>query len=84
MLRTIESNRFVTGVTWLGSELWHAPWEGNESELRRADPTSGKVLESLELPANVNVSDLESNGKDTLCCGGGGTEKVRAANRGDR
>jgi glutamine cyclotransferase len=23
ILRTIESNRFVTGVTWVGDELWH-------------------------------------------------------------
>jgi len=23
ILRTIESNRFVTGVTWLDGELWH-------------------------------------------------------------
>jgi len=23
--RTIESNRFVTGVTWVDGELWHAP-----------------------------------------------------------
>ena len=24
ILRTIESNRFVTGVTWVDGELWHA------------------------------------------------------------
>jgi hypothetical protein len=23
ILRTIESNRFVTGVTWVDGELWH-------------------------------------------------------------
>ena len=34
ILRTIESNRFVTGVTWVDGELWHATWEGDESELR--------------------------------------------------
>ncbi len=38
VLRTIESNRFVTGVTWVDGELWHATWEGDESELRRIDP----------------------------------------------
>lgn len=81
ILRTIESNRFVTGVTWLGNELWHATWEGDESELRRVDPKSGEVLESLELPAGINVSGLESNGKDTFFCGGGGTGKVRAVTR---
>ena len=38
ILRTIESNRFVTGVTWVDGELWHATWEGDESDLRRVDP----------------------------------------------
>src|SRR3954471_6152926 len=30
VLRTIESNRFVTGVTWIDGELWHATLEGDE------------------------------------------------------
>ena len=38
----IESNRFVTGVTWVDGELWHATWEGEESELRRIDPRNGR------------------------------------------
>ena len=46
-LRTIESNRFVTGVTWVDGELWHGAWEGDECELRRVDPRTGAVLESL-------------------------------------
>jgi sugar lactone lactonase YvrE len=78
VLRTIESNRFVTGVTWVGDELWHATWEGDESELRHIDSHSGKVLESVALPAGVHVSGLESDGSGTFYCGGGGTGKVRA------
>ena len=35
ILRTIESNRFVTGVTWIDGELWHATLEGDESDLTR-------------------------------------------------
>ena len=78
ILRTIESNRFVTGVTWVDGELWHATWEGDVSELRHVDPNSGEVLETLELPSGINVSGLESDGADTFFCGGGGTGKVRA------
>jgi len=26
ILRTIESNRFVTGVTWIDGELWYGAW----------------------------------------------------------
>ena len=78
ILRTLESNRFVTGVTWVGDELWHATWEGDASELRHVDARSGEVLESVELPAGINVSGLEFDGKGTFYCGGGGTGKVRA------
>jgi glutamine cyclotransferase len=79
--RTIESNRFVTGVTWVDGELWHATWEDDESDLRRVDPETGEILESVELPAGVNVSGLESDGSDRFFCGGGGTGKVRAVRR---
>jgi glutamine cyclotransferase len=81
ILRTIESNRFVTGVTWVEGELWHATWEGDESELRRIDPRTGAVLERLELPAGVRISGLESDGKDRFYCGGGNSATVRAVRR---
>jgi glutamine cyclotransferase len=81
ILRIIESNRFVTGVTWVDGDLWHATWEGDESDLRRIDPRTGEVLESLEMPRGVNVSGLESDGGDQFFCGGGKTGKVRVVRR---
>jgi len=81
ILRTIESNRFVTGVTWVDGEMWHGTWEGEDNELRHVDPKSGKVIESLQLPAGVNVSGLESDGGDRFFCGGGGSGKLRAVRR---
>lgn len=81
ILRTIESNRFVTGVTWAGGELWHGTWENDESELRRIDPQSGEVLERLDMPPGVVVSGLESDGGDMFFCGGGNSGKVRAVRR---
>ena len=84
ILRTIESNRFVTGVTWVDGELWHATWEGEESDLRRIDPKTGNVLESIEMPRGVNISGLESDGGDQFFWGGGNTGKVRAVRRPKR
>jgi len=84
ILRTIESNRFVTGVTWVDGELWHGTWEGDASDVRRIDPRSGEVLESLELPLGVGVSGLESDGADRFFCGGGNSGKVRAVRRPKR
>jgi len=81
ILRTIESNRFVTGVTWVEGELWHGTWEGDESDLRRVDPQTGEVLERIEMPPGVNVSGLESDGGDRFFCGGGNTGKIRAVRR---
>jgi glutamine cyclotransferase len=81
ILRSIESNRFVTGVTWVDGELWHGTWEDDESELRRVDPRTGEVLETLEMPPGVNVSGLESDGGDQFFCGGGSSGKVRAVRR---
>jgi streptogramin lyase len=84
ILRTIESNRFVTGVTWADGDLWHATWEGEESDLRRVDPRTGEVLERLEMPPGLVVSGLESDGGDQFYCGGGNSGKIRVVRRPKR
>lgn len=81
ILRTIQSDRFVTGVTWVDGELWHATWQDDESGLRRIDPESGRVLEQLDMPAGTGISGLESDGAGRFFCGGGGSGKVRAVRR---
>jgi len=81
VLRTIASNRMVTGVTWVDGELWHGTWEGEESDLRRIDPRSGAVLECIDMPPGTRVSGLESDGGDHFFCGGGPSGKVRVVRR---
>jgi glutamine cyclotransferase len=81
ILRSIQSDRFVTGVTWVDGELWHGTWEGDESGLRRIDPRTGEVLDSLEMPPGTGVSGLESNGSDQFFCGGGKSGKLRSVRR---
>ena len=81
ILRTIESNRFVTGVSWVDGELWHGTSEGDESDVRRIDPRTGEVKERIEMPPGVGVSGLESDGGDRFYCGGGKSGKVRAVRR---
>lgn len=82
--KTIESDRFVTGVTWVDGELWHGTWENDVSELRRIEPATGEVKERLAMPAGTGVSGLESDGSDTFFCGGGKSGKVRAVRRPPR
>jgi glutamine cyclotransferase len=79
--RTIESDRFVTGVTWVEGELWHGTWEDDESDIRRIDAESGAVLERLQMPRGTGVSGLESDGADLFYAGGGESGKVRAVRR---
>jgi len=81
ILRTIECNRVVTGVTWVDGELWHGTRDGEESELRRIDPQTGRVLERLGMPSGTDVSGLETDGGDRFFCGGGGSGKVRLVRR---
>jgi glutamine cyclotransferase len=81
ILRSLDSNRFVTGVTWVDGELWHGTHEDEQSELRRIDPQSGEVLEQLDMPPGTAISGLESNGSDTFFCGGANSGKLRAVRR---
>jgi glutamine cyclotransferase len=83
ILRTLKSDRFVTGVTWVDGELWHGTWEEDASDLRRVDPKTGEVLEKLEMPPGTMVSGLEAGG-DQFFCGGGKSGKVRSVRRPKR
>ena len=84
ILRTIESNRFVTGVTWVDGELWHGTMEDDESELRRIDPHTGEVLDRLEMPQGVRISGLESDGGGRFFCGGAKSGMLRIVRRPGR
>ncbi len=81
ILGSIESNRFVTGVTWVEGELWHATWQDDESDLRHVDHRSGEVLEILTMPKGMGISGLESDGANRFFCGGGPSGKLRAVRR---
>jgi glutamine cyclotransferase len=81
VLRTLESDRFVTGVTWVDGELWHGTWEENQSDIRCIDPSTGEVLERLDMPPGTGVSGLESDGGDRFFCGGGRSATVRMVRR---
>jgi glutamine cyclotransferase len=84
VLRTIPSNRFVTGVSWVEGELWHATLDGDGSDLRRIDPQTGEVHERLAMADGIGISGLEADGKDRFYCGGGESGKIRAVRRPKR
>lgn len=81
ILRRIESDRVVTGVTWVDGELWHGTWEGDESDVRRIDSATGEVMTKAMMPEGMGVSGLEAVGADRFFCGGGSSGKLRAIRR---
>ena len=81
ILRTIESDRFVTGVSWVDGELWHGTLEDEQSDIRRIDPESGEVLARLQMPAGIGVTGLEADRAGLFYCGGGSSGKVRSVRR---
>jgi outer membrane protein assembly factor BamB len=85
IVRTLSSDRFVTGVTWVQGELWHgASKKDAPTELRQIDPATGSVRRRLEMPAGAYISGVESDGADVMYCGGGVTGKLRAVRRSQR
>lgn len=78
IVKTLSSDRWVTGVSCVDGALWHAthPTEDAPAELRRLG-ADGQVEERLALPDGVFVSGVESDGKGGFFCGGGGSGKLR-------
>jgi outer membrane protein assembly factor BamB len=82
ILKTIESDRFVTGVTFAGDELWHGASGDGPPELRRLDVETGAVVETLEMPEDSNVAGIEA-GDDVIYVGSSRSKSavVRAVRR---
>jgi outer membrane protein assembly factor BamB len=73
LVKTLTSDRFVTGVSCVDGMVWHAAsGDGQPCELRCV-AADGRVEESLGLPVRA-ISGLEAVGDGTFWCGGeGGT-----------
>ena len=80
VIRTISTNRFVTGVTWVDGELWHGYSEDGSGGLARIDPEAGEELAILEMPG-MSVSGVESDGLARFFCGGGDSGVVRIVSK---
>jgi DNA-binding beta-propeller fold protein YncE len=84
VLRTVQSDRLVTGVTFADGDLWHGAIEAGQGELRRVDSRSGEVLEALAMPGGGYVSGLEYDGESRFYAGGGRSGRLRVVRRPKR
>ncbi len=78
ILKKLQSDRLVTGITWVGRELWHAvarDEENSEVYLRNIDADSGKV--KTEHKVSHTISGLAHDG-ESFWCGDCGEGKLRS------
>jgi outer membrane protein assembly factor BamB len=69
VVKTLVSDRFVTGVSCVDGVLWHGVSEGGQPpELRRLAP-DGSVEETLRVPVG-HVAGVERTSNDEFWCGG--------------
>lgn len=74
VVKTISSDRLVTGVTWAGGELWHGTYpehdeDAEPGELRQIDAHTGAVRRRVHLPAGTRISGIEWDGTDKIWLG---------------
>jgi hypothetical protein len=69
IVKTLASDRFVTGVSCVDGALWHgASGDGKPCELRRLAP-DGTVEETLEVPAE-KIAGVEGTADGSFWCAG--------------
>jgi outer membrane protein assembly factor BamB len=69
VVKTLASDRCVTGVSFVEGELWHAAsYDGKPSELRHL-AADGAVVETLRVPVET-ISGVEATGDGGFWCGG--------------
>ena len=76
ILKTINSDRYVTGVTWLKGDLWHATWEDEQSELRKINKNTGEVEESYRIESKKIITGL-THDNNQFYAGGGDSGSIR-------
>jgi len=91
--RTIDTQRFVTGIAWLGEELWHGamdtmgpppPGLDPDAEVRRIDPDTGRPLVRFKMPPDAGVSGVAVDRDGTFWCGDCCSGTLRAIKLGRR
>jgi hypothetical protein len=68
VVKTLKSDRFVTGVSCVDGALWHGVSENGPCELRRV-ANDGTVEEVLEVPVK-HIAGVERTPEGDFWCGG--------------
>lgn len=69
VVKTLTSDRFVTGVSFVDGALWHGTMQdGKPTEIRRL-ASDGTVEEVIDVPTK-RLAGMEANGEDGFWCAG--------------
>lgn len=69
VVKTLTSDRLVTGVSCVDGELWHGvSFDGKPCELRHV-AADGSVVEALKVPVD-GIAGVEATGDGGFWCGG--------------
>ena len=81
VVKTLASNRFVTGVSCVEGALWHGALDdAKPAELRRLAP-DGTVEETLTVEETNHIAGVESDGQGGFWCGGAAGKLLRIRRR---
>jgi hypothetical protein len=69
IVKTLSSDRYVTGVSCIGGTLWHGVSEEGPCELRRL-AGDGTVDEALTIDGAEHLAGIEGTGDGSFWCGG--------------
>lgn len=82
-LKTLRTDRLVTGVCWHGDELYqgalvHFEDPARDMEIRRLDPETGETKATFRMPEGKICTGIDTDDRGRFWCGGGEQGRLRA------
>ena len=76
ILRTIASDRYVTGVTWTNGGLWHGTWKTTKASCAASRPKPARCRRACSCPGRLRLR--AGSGRRRVLCGGSTSGRIRA------
>ncbi len=73
----VQTQRYVTGIAWVGPHLWHGSAGAGRADVDHLDEASGQALRRLQLPEGLAVAGVAVDPEGRMYCAGGSDGLVR-------
>lgn len=81
VLAVIQTQRYVTGIAWVGEALWHGSAGDGRAEVDLVEPTTGRAHRRWQLPEGLAVAGVAVDPEGRMYCAGGSDGIVRRISR---